>query len=155
MTGSKISSSSAKLVYFGLIRKTRWPPWPIRKKGDTLYSGARYMALWAPCFILDLFIMLHIVEGNCLYYVNLAPDTFSLTMKYNIHFGWYIDTYISLHILFIFLLPLGFFLANPEQDLKEATRRPWSVRTLFAFLTFFFILVDSSTLPKRGLGRYS
>ena len=38
-------------------KKTRWPPWPIRQKGGTLYSGERYMALWAPCFILDLFIM--------------------------------------------------------------------------------------------------
>ena len=46
----------------GLIRKTRWPPWPIRQKGGTLYSGARYMALWSPCFILDLFIMFHIVR---------------------------------------------------------------------------------------------
>ena len=31
-------------------RKTRWQPWPIRQKGGTLYSGARYVALWASCF---------------------------------------------------------------------------------------------------------
>ena len=63
MTGIKISSSSTKLLAFsGLIRKTRWPPWPIRQKGGTLYSGARFMALWAPYFILDLFIMFHIVH---------------------------------------------------------------------------------------------
>ena len=30
-------------------RKKRWPAWPIRQKGGTLYSGARYVALWASC----------------------------------------------------------------------------------------------------------
>ena len=29
LTGSKISTSSTKLVFFGPIRKTRWPPWPL------------------------------------------------------------------------------------------------------------------------------
>ena len=48
-TGRKISTSSTKFVFFGLIGKTRWLPWPIRQKGGTLYSGARYMALWASC----------------------------------------------------------------------------------------------------------
>ena len=28
-TGSKISTSSTKLVFFGPIGKTRWPPWPL------------------------------------------------------------------------------------------------------------------------------
>ena len=32
-------------------KKKRWPPWPICQKGGTLYSGARYVALWASCFI--------------------------------------------------------------------------------------------------------
>ena len=27
-----------------LIRKARWPPWPIRQKSGTLYSGAQYVA---------------------------------------------------------------------------------------------------------------
>ena len=36
---------------FWPIWKTRWPPWPIRQKGGTLYSGARYVALWASCYI--------------------------------------------------------------------------------------------------------
>ena len=49
LTGSKISTSSTKFVYFGLIGKTSWLPWPIRQKGGTLYSGARYVALWASC----------------------------------------------------------------------------------------------------------
>ena len=42
--------SSTEFVFFGLIGKTRWPPWPIPQKGDTLYSGARYVALRASCF---------------------------------------------------------------------------------------------------------
>ena len=49
LTGSKISMSITKFVFFGLIRKTRWPPRPIHQKGGTLYSGARYVALWASC----------------------------------------------------------------------------------------------------------
>ena len=50
LTGSKISTSSTKFVFFRPIGKTRWPPWPICQKGGTLYSGARYVALWASCF---------------------------------------------------------------------------------------------------------
>ena len=38
------------VCFFGLIGKTRWPPWPICQKGGTLYSGARYVALWVSCF---------------------------------------------------------------------------------------------------------
>ena len=48
MTGSKISMFSTKYVFFGPIGKTRWP---IRQIGGTLYSGARYVALWAPCYV--------------------------------------------------------------------------------------------------------
>ena len=29
LTGSKISTSSTKFVFFGPIEKTRWPPWPL------------------------------------------------------------------------------------------------------------------------------
>ena len=29
LTGSKISTSSTKFVFFGPIVKTRWPPWPL------------------------------------------------------------------------------------------------------------------------------
>ena len=83
----------------------------------------------------------HCTYGNCLYYVNLALDTFSLTMKYTmfkgtVHFGYYINTYNPLHILFKFLLPLVFFSSKPEPDSKGATRCPWLVRTLSAFFKF-------------------
>ena len=48
LTGSKISSST-KFIFFGQIGKTRLLPWPIPKKGGTLFSGARYVTLWASC----------------------------------------------------------------------------------------------------------
>ena len=99
LTGSKISTSSTKFVFFGPIGKLRWPPWlligwdifdfssetaernttnldrkqdlnvlykvcvfgpiskqkcppwPISQRGGTLYSGARYVALWTSCLI--------------------------------------------------------------------------------------------------------
>ena len=41
-TGSKISTSFTKFVFVG-------PPLPIPQKGGILYSGARYVALWASC----------------------------------------------------------------------------------------------------------
>ena len=50
LTGSKISMSSTKFVFYGPIRKQKWPPRLIPQKGGTLYSGARYVALWASCF---------------------------------------------------------------------------------------------------------
>ena len=49
LTESKNSTSSTKFIFFGLIGKTRWLLWPIPQKGCTLYSGARYVALWASC----------------------------------------------------------------------------------------------------------
>ena len=51
LTGSKISMSSTKFVFFGPIRKQKWPPWLIPQKGGTLYSGAGYVALWAFCLM--------------------------------------------------------------------------------------------------------
>ena len=32
-------------------RKNKMPPWPIRQKGGTFYSGAWFVALWASCNI--------------------------------------------------------------------------------------------------------
>ena len=39
------------LCFSGRSKNKRWPPWPIHQKGGTLYSGARYVALWAYCFL--------------------------------------------------------------------------------------------------------
>ena len=49
LTGSKISTPSTKFMLFRSIGKTRWPLWPIRQESGTLFSGARYVALWSPC----------------------------------------------------------------------------------------------------------
>ena len=50
LTGSKISTSSTKFVFFRSISKQKCSPWLIPQKGGRLYSGARYVALWASCF---------------------------------------------------------------------------------------------------------
>ena len=55
LTGSKISMSSTKFFFFwggGRSENKKWPPWPIPQKGGTLYSGARYVALWASCYFI-------------------------------------------------------------------------------------------------------
>ena len=67
LTGSKISMSSTKFMFFGPIRKQKWPPWLIPQKGCPLYSGARYVALWASCFFFFFFFFfvnksLHLME---------------------------------------------------------------------------------------------
>ena len=49
LTGSKISMSSTKIVFFRLMSKQKFPSWLICQKGGTLYSGAQYVALWASC----------------------------------------------------------------------------------------------------------
>ena len=50
LPGSKISTSSTKFVFFRPMSKQKCLPWRIPQKGGTLYSGARYVALWASCF---------------------------------------------------------------------------------------------------------
>ena len=52
LTGSKFSTSSTKFVFFRPISKQKCPHWPISQRGGTLYSGARYVALWASCLLL-------------------------------------------------------------------------------------------------------
>ena len=49
LTGSKISTSSTKFKFCGQISKQKCRPLPISKKGGKLYSGERYVALWASC----------------------------------------------------------------------------------------------------------
>ena len=49
LTRGKISTSSTKFVFFGPISKQKCLPWSIHQKGGILYSGARYVALWASC----------------------------------------------------------------------------------------------------------
>ena len=39
VTGSKILTTSAKFVFFGPIRKTRWPPWPLVAETFFVFSS--------------------------------------------------------------------------------------------------------------------
>ena len=73
LTGSKISTSSAKFVFFRLIEKTRWPPWLIRQKGGSLYSGARYVALGPLVNFIDALTMERSSLSNAIIYnyINL------------------------------------------------------------------------------------
>ena len=49
LTESKIGMSSTKYVFFESISIQKWLPWLFCRKGGTLHSGARYVALWASC----------------------------------------------------------------------------------------------------------
>ena len=59
LKGSKISSSY-KFMFFELMSKQKWSA---LSKGGTLYSGARYLALWASCYNLvsNYLLCLHFV----------------------------------------------------------------------------------------------
>ena len=71
LTGSKISTSSTKFVFFGLMSKQKFPPWLICQKGGILYSGARYVALWAFCFNLDSLFLNYSPVQQSIYKVNI------------------------------------------------------------------------------------
>ena len=79
LTGSKISMSSTKFVFFGLISKQKCPSWSISQRGGTLYLGARYVALWASCFTLATSEMSFNLFYRIMQYINknnLNPRTF-------------------------------------------------------------------------------
>ena len=45
-----------QVVFFWPMSKQKLPPWPICQKGGPLYSGSRYVALWASCLLLNIFM---------------------------------------------------------------------------------------------------
>ena len=53
--GARSQRPLPSLCFFGPISKQKYLPWPIPQKDGTLYSGARYVALWASCFCLCLY----------------------------------------------------------------------------------------------------
>ena len=122
---------SVKKVAFGTQVHDLWPFGPLVL--SWIYSS---------CFTLYIGKLLLLCKHSARY---LFSDN---EIQY-VHFGLYIDTYISLHIFFKFLLPLFFFLASPNKTQKLVS--PYT----FRIFDFFWILVDSSTLPKKGLWRYS
>ena len=64
--------SQCPLPSLCFLGRSRWPPWPILKKGGTLYSGARYVALWASCFCISTFCTLVTICADIHTY-NLVP----------------------------------------------------------------------------------
>ena len=91
LTGSKISTFSTKFVFFRLMSKQKFLPWLICQKYGTLYSGARYVALWASCFLIkdDFFEDLYFDEnihkflGPVLQKVHFAPQVRHLRDVFN------------------------------------------------------------------------
>ena len=107
LTGSRISTSSTKFVLFGPISKQKYSPWLIPQKGGRLYSGARYVALLASCFLFSLFISGRMHINNLLY----APR---ILMKF---FNVFIYLFTKLdrdEVLIVTHLCIG-FLANSTQ----------------------------------------
>ena len=140
LIGSKISASSTKFVFFGPIGKTRWPPWPIRQKGGTLYSGARYVALWASCYILC-------VLKDHSWGLTEMPILFLLLIKYD--FKWCIHFIRSLFLYLIVVLlqfpvhmlnTVYFFILLCANVFPTAIHEPRHTKRVFIFhqLILFF-----------------
>ena len=99
LTGSKIATSSTKFVCFGPFSKQKGPPWSIPLKGGTLYSGARYVALWASCYRVHKLISI---------YVNCDLDLWPLTPLVLVNMSAKFDEEAhngSVFIVFISLFP--------------------------------------------------
>ena len=93
LTGSKILTSSTKFVLFRPMSKQKFPPFLICQKGGTLYSGARYVALWASC---------------CLSYSPFGPSNTGNTQFYALFFYmlWHIE--LKFCICFFTVLQIKF-----------------------------------------------
>ena len=112
MTGSKISSSSTKLVFFRTDQKNKMAALADPSERWHFVLRCTPFGTLVLSWIYSSCVTLYI--GKLLILCKPCADTISLIMKYNmfkgmVHFVWYIDIYISLHILFEFLLPLVFF----------------------------------------------
>ena len=73
-----------QVCVFWADRITRWLPWPIRQKGGTLYSGARYVALCKRAQIYWHLGSIRVVQNirvTCLSY-----DSWVLALRICVHF---------------------------------------------------------------------
>ena len=93
LIGSKISMSSTKFVFFGPIRKQKWPPWLILQKGGTLYSGARYVAVWASCFL--SFWRVFVGESKLLRYKHEFILCVFVVLVFYCSYYWNVDIQIQ------------------------------------------------------------
>ena len=66
LTGSKISTSSTKLVFFGPVEKTRWPPWPLIgwdifhffcETAERNWPFAESRTCGSPCALFDVILL--------------------------------------------------------------------------------------------------
>ena len=74
------------VIFYGLIGKTRWPRL-ISQKGGTLYSGARYVALWASCFWnmkQNLPVVMN--DARTQKWVNIMYLFISISPSFTVHF---------------------------------------------------------------------
>ena len=73
--------SSTKFVFFRLISKQKWPPWPIPQESGTLYSGARYVALWSSCYHGIMVMNCMCLSVNFIHYIiNLCSFVYCINL---------------------------------------------------------------------------
>ena len=119
LTGSKTWTSSSKFVFFGLISKQTCLPWPIPQKGGILYSGARYVALWASCFAIS--------------FLRMHPPPFPYRMHEEVVPRSACDTFLKAH---------G---TQPKCSLRPTCSDAFRCSDLYVYLlTYGMILVDSA-----------
>ena len=75
LTGSKISTSSTKFVFFGPIGKTRWPPWPLI--GWDIFDFSSETAEWNSTK-LDRKQDLNVFYQVCVYRADPSTKMFAL-----------------------------------------------------------------------------
>ena len=110
--------------FFGLIRQTRWPPWPIRKKRWHIVLRCTIYGPLGPLFYLGFIYHVAHCIGKLL--ILYKPSARYLFIDNEIQYSFWLvhwHLYFFTYLVYI-LVTFGVFLANPEQDLKEATRRP-------------------------------
>ena len=123
-------------MFFGLIEKTRWPLWPIRQKDGTLYSGARYLALWASCLQwIDLPI--HIQYRNCPWWSRLVTFDFCV---------WWKVKYCNNRIYYSHIWDRNAVLGNSIPNRLSGTVDYWH-----CLVTLLFMMTQC--IPPRASGK--
>ena len=87
LTGSKISTSSTKFVFFGPIGKTRWPPWPLI--GWDIFDFSTETAEWISTKLdrkQDLNVLYHLASQVCVFRVDRKSKMAALASDWLRHF---------------------------------------------------------------------
>ena len=83
LTGSKISMSSTKFVFFGLIGKTRWPPWPLISWDIFDFSSETAERNWMK---LDRKQDLNVLYQDCVFWADRKNKMAALASDWLRHF---------------------------------------------------------------------